>query len=384
MRSAVTGSPLKPLRVGIDAHAIGTRLGGNESYIMSVIEGLKEHPQHAYFVYVTDDEAGSRVRLVSPAAHVRSIGGRSRMRRLGWALTRACRADRVDVLHVQYVAPIVSPPIVAMIHDLSYYHHPEWFSTREALRLRMTVPWTARRSARILTGSEYCRRDIMSTYGVPPEKISVSYHRVRSIFIPRETEVGSILDRLKVRQPYILAVGNLQPRKNLLRLIQAWQQLRRRHSDFAAQLVIVGRKAWMYEDILAGAAEEARRGNLVLTDYIPEADLPALYSGAMAFVYPSLFEGFGLPPLEAMACGAPVVVSRVTSLPEVCGEAALYIDHPEEVEAVAAKIMEMCASPELRRTCRQKGLAQAEKFRCSNLMEATVRAYESAAGAGGR
>lgn len=369
----------RPLRIGIDAHAVGSNLGGNESYITAVIEGLKDFPQHEYFIYVTDERVAERVRAFCRTAHIRAIHTHHPLVRLGWRLTQACRADRVDALHVQYVAPIVAPPIVAMVHDLSYHHHPEWFSKAEGLRFRLTVPWTARRAARVLTGSEYCRRDIVSTFRLPEEKVSVSYARIRSIFTERpQTEVVAVLEKLSVRRPYILAVGNLQPRKNLPRLIDAWQRLRTRHVDFTPQLVIVGRKAWMFDDILGSARGGAHAGDIVLTDYLPESELAALYSGASLFVYPSLFEGFGLPPIEAMACGAPVIVSNTTSLPEICGEAALYID-PKNVEQLAARILELYGDPHLQRSYREKGLQQARKFRQNNLIEVTVRAYEEAA-----
>ena len=369
----------RPLRIGIDAHAVGSNLGGNESYITAVIEGLNDYPQHEYFIYVTDEPVAERVRAFCPAAHIRALHTRHSLVRLGWRLTQACRADRVDALHVQYVAPIVGPPIVAMIHDLSYHHHPEWFSKAEGLRFRLTVPWTARRAARVLTGSEYCRRDILSTFRLPEEKVSVSYHRIRSIFAERSrAEVAGVLERLGVRQPYLLAVGNLQPRKNIPRLIDAWQRLRARHADFTPQLVIVGRKAWMFDDILGSARAGAHAGDIVFTDYLPEHELVALYSGAGVFIYPSLFEGFGLPPVEAMACGAPVIVSNTTSLPEVCGEAALYVE-PTNVEQLAARILELHRDPDLQRCYREKGLRQAQKFRHSNLIEVTVRAYEEAA-----
>ena len=231
----------------------------------------------------------------------------------------------------------------------------------------------------MLTGSEYCRRDILSTFRLPEEKVSVSYHRIRSIFAERSrAEVAGVLERLGVRQPYLLAVGNLQPRKNIPRLIDAWQRLRARHADFTPQLVIVGRKAWMFDDILGSARAGAHAGDIVFTDYLPEHELVALYSGAGVFVYPSLFEGFGLPPVEAMACGAPVIVSNTTSLPEVCGEAALYVE-PTNVEQLAARILELHGDPDLQRCYREKGLRQAQKFRHSNLIEVTVRAYEEAA-----
>jgi hypothetical protein len=156
----------RPLRIGIDAHAIGSRLGGNETYILDVLASLEAHPEHKYFVYATDAAAADRVRQVCPsAAGIRTIGHRNPLVRLGYRLSALCRTDAVDVLHVQYVAPIVSPPIVQSIHDLSFEHHPEWYSRSEAKRLQLTVRWTARRAKQILTISDYSRRDIIETLG---------------------------------------------------------------------------------------------------------------------------------------------------------------------------------------------------------------------------
>ncbi|MGH9418979.1 MAG: glycosyltransferase family 4 protein, partial [Thermoanaerobaculia bacterium] len=272
----------RPLRIGIDAHAIGSRLGGNETYILDVLASLRDHPEHTYYVYVSDTAAAKRAREALPSVCViRNIGHTNPLIRLGYRLTRFSRADQVDVLHVQYVSPLVAPKIVVSIHDLSFIHHPEWYSRVEAERLRRTVRWTAKRARQILTISDYSRRDIIANLGAPPNKVTFSHLGLRPIFNPRPAEeIEPALKRFGVEGPYILTLGNLQPRKNVARLIEAWTNLRRSAPDFSPKLVIVGRKAWIFEPIFAAAKDSEFAKDVIFTEYVPEHDLPALMSGA--------------------------------------------------------------------------------------------------------
>ncbi|MEP6905434.1 MAG: glycosyltransferase family 1 protein [Gemmatimonadales bacterium] len=368
------------LRIGIDAHAIGSRLGGNETYILDVLASLEDQPYHRYFVYVTDDTAAARAREALPSVSgIRLIGSANPFVRLGYRLSALCRQDRVDVLHVQYVAPLLAPRVVVSIHDLSFVHHPEWYGRVERTRFRMTVRRTAYRARKILTISDYSRRDIIDTFGVAEQKVRFSYLRLRPIFTPRPpAEVAPLLARLGIRLPYVLALGNLQPRKNIGRLIQAWTRLRREATDFTPQLVIVGRKAWAFDDIVVAARKSQYASDVIFTDYMADTELPVLLSGAQVFAYPSLFEGFGYPPIEAMACGAPVLTSNVTALPEICGGAAVYVD-PQSVDDIAEKLLALYRDGGLRAQLRELGLRQAEKYRRVDLSGVTVGAYEEAA-----
>lgn len=370
----------RSLRIGIDAHAIGSRLGGNETYVLDVLASLENHPNHRYFIYVTDEAAAVRAREVCPTASgIRLIGTSNPFVRLGYRLAALCRTDRVDVLHVQYVAPLRAPRVVVSIHDLSFMHHPEWYGRVERTRFRLTVRRTAIQARRILTISDYSRRDIIKTFGVPEQKVSFSHLRLRPMFTPRPPEeVQSLLGRLGIRPPYVLALGNLQPRKNLERLIQAWTRLRQDATDFTPRLVIVGRKAWIFNKIFAAVRQSPFADDVVFTDYVADSDLPALLSGAQVFAYPSLFEGFGYPPIEAMACGAPVLTSNVTSLPEVCGNAAVYVE-PESVDDIAEKLLALYRNETLRNQLHELGLRQAARYRQVDLGGVTVRAYEEAA-----
>jgi len=285
----------------------------------------------------------------------------------------------VDVLHTQYVAPIFSPPIVVMIHDLSFRHHPEWFTRGEKMRFEMTVPWTARRARRILTVSEFSRADIIRSLAVPAGRVVVTYNRIPARFAPQPAEhVAQTLERLGIKRPYVLALGNLQPRKNLPLLIRAWQDLRTAEKDFTPRLVLVGKKAWIYEDILAAAGNSGFADEITLTGYVADEELPSLYSGAEFCVYPSLFEGFGLPPIEAMACGTAVITSNTTALPEVCGEAAEYFN-PRSAEELKAAMLRLHRDATLRGTRAAAGLKRAEVFKQTDPGAATVAAYEAAA-----
>ena len=369
----------RPLRIGIDAHAIGSRLGGNETYIRGLIEALAGHPRHQYIVFVTDAEAAAVVHRLCPAALTRTMGHRNALVRLGFSLTRLCIRDRVDVLHTQYVAPPVSPPIVVMIHDLSFRHHPEWYTRREKLRFELTVPWTARRAKRVLTDSEFSRQDIISSLRLPEKKVVVTYVPLGRLFAPQPADrVSDALDRLGIRRPYILALGNLQPRKNLPLLIQAWQELRASAPDFTPRLVIVGKKAWLFDRVLEATQSSGYAQDITLTGYVADEDLPSLYSGAAFCVYPSLFEGFGLPPLEAMACGTPVITSNATSLPEICGDAPLYFD-PSSAEDLKRAMLRLHRDPELCAERVKAGLKRAAIFHAADPAAPTVEAYEQAA-----
>ncbi len=370
----------RPLRIGIDAHAIGSRLGGNETYILDVLSALESHREHEYFVYATDAKAASRARAAMPSAKsIGLIGHANPILRLGFRLSALCAKDKIDVLHVQYVAPPVSPKIVQSIHDLSFEHHPEWYARVEGARLRSTVRWTARRAKRILTISEYSRTDIIETLGVSESRVSFSHLRLRPIFTPRSRdEIAPLLSRFGISGSYVLALGNLQPRKNLQRLIRAWTDLRRTAESFAPKLVIVGRKAWDFDPVFAAAKQSEFANDVIFTDYVAAEELPGLLSGATIFAYPSLFEGFGYPPLEAMGCGAPVLTSNVTSLPEICGDAAVYAD-PENTDDIAEKLLHLYRDDARRSELTNLGLKRADEYRNVDLAGVLVRAYEGAA-----
>jgi glycosyltransferase involved in cell wall biosynthesis len=247
------------------------------------------------------------------------------------------------------------------------------------MQLRLTVRRTARRAAHIITVSEFSRRDLVETYRIAPEHITVTPEAAPRSFQPADiAEIERVRALYKIEGDYILAVGSIQPRKNLARLLAAYSDLlRARTHAKLPRLVLVGKRAWLYEETLRSVGELGLEESVTFTGYVPERDLPPLYSGALCFVYPSYFEGFGLPPLEAMKCGAPVITGNRTSLPEVVGTAGLMVD-PFDKDALAEAMRRVIDDPQLRQTLRERGLIQARSFDWRETARLTLQAYERA------
>ena len=281
--------------------------------------------------------------------------------------------DASDLFHgADVVTPRLRQPIVITIHDLTTLIFPHHHSQLNRLYLRWALPVMARRADAIIADSHATKRDIVALLSAAPEKVTVVHLGVDTArFAPQApAAVESVLASLGVRAPYVLAVGTLEPRKNLVTLLQAYATL----PQSAPQLVLVGGKGWGDDRLALAIREMGLADRVRLTGYVADELLPALYSGAEAFVYPSLYEGFGLPVLEAMACGAPVITSNVSSLPEVVGTAALLVD-PHDVRQLAGALEMLLESPARRRDLRAEGLARTQMFTWANCAQATVEVY---------
>jgi glycosyltransferase involved in cell wall biosynthesis len=377
------------MHIAIDAHAVGTGLAGNETYIANLIEALAEvDTTNRYTLYVTKREALERFHNRWPNFNARLTLPHTPLVRIPVTLVAELRRRPVDLLHVQYTAPPFAPcPVIPTIHDLAFEHIPETFKRRSWMQLRLTVRRTVRRSAHIITVSEFSRRDLIETYRIAPEHITVTPEAAPRSFTPSEAkEVERVRARYKIEGDYILAVGSIQPRKNLARLLAAYADLlHARPQVKLPRLVLVGKRAWLYAETLRSVNDLGLESNVTFTGYVPERDLPPLYSGALCFVYPSYFEGFGLPPLEAMKCGAPVITGNRTSLPEVIGRAGLMVD-PFDKDAIAEAMRRIIEDSVLRQTLRERGFEQANSFDWRETARLTLQAYEraveSAAGRG--
>jgi len=368
------------LRIAIDAHSVGAKLAGNESYATNLIEALAQIDSiNDYTLYVTTAQASERFSNRWPNFKVRTTLPHTPLIRIPLTLSAELRKNPVDVLHVQFTAPPFAPcPVVVSIHDLSFEHLPNTFNRRSRTQLRLTVRRSARRAARILALSEHARRDIMETYGIEGARIQAVPLAAPDHFGPisDERELQRVRHTYGIDAEYILSVGSIQPRKNLARLIKAYASWREMHrGGRVPKLVLVGKCAWLYDETLQALQESGIQDSVVLTGYVPETDLPALYSGALCFVYPSYFEGFGLPPLEAMKCGTPVIVGNRTSLPEVVGDAGISID-PFDVDGLALAIERVIADRELREQLRTKGLDRARLFSWQETARRTLDVYK--------
>lgn len=268
--------------------------------------------------------------------------------------------------------PLAVAKQVVTIHDCAFYDQPEGFSRKFAAWYHWLVPRLARRIRRIITVSKFSRDRLLEYCGVAPEKVVVIPHGVNGRFRPsRPDEIASVRAQLGLPERYVLHVGCLAPRKNLRRLLDAWNTISRTHSD--TSLVLVGASHRVVRDV--GLADLPP--SVVLTGYVADEHLPALYGGADVFAFPSLYEGFGLPVLEAMACGTAVLTSNVTSLPEVAGDAALLVD-PYSVESIAAGLHELLANTALRYSLAKQGQIRAGAFTWERAAEATWQVLHEA------
>lgn len=259
------------------------------------------------------------------------------------------------------------------IHDISVIEHPEWFSKNYARFYKFLQPIAIRDATRIITVSQYSSSRLQECLNVPASKIDLSLNAADEIFTshPNSKDIDVIL-KYKLPAKYLLAVGSLEPRKNLIRLIEAYQSIRSEIPDVS--LVLVGEARSIYGDSNLNPSIYA---NVIFTGYVPSEHLPALYRGAVAFAYPSIYEGFGIPPLEAMACGLPVLTSNTTSLPEVVGDAALLVN-PESVKEIANGLLRLVCDDELREELKLKGLERAKLFSWKNTTQAVLNALGKA------
>lgn len=371
------------LRIAIDAHSVGTKLAGNETYALNLIEALAAiDPLNSYTLFVTKPEAVERFINRWPNFKVVRTLPHTPLVRIPLILSAELRRNPVDVLHVQFTAPPLSPcPVVVSIHDLSFEHLPETFKRRSRMQLRLTVRQSARKAAQVLALSEFVRKDIIETYRIPPERVTTIPIAAPSQFRPvlNEKDLQRVRHNYGIRGDYILSVGSIQPRKNLRRLIQSYSRLREALPGVKLPtLVLVGKRAWLFGDTLRAIEQSSVGDQILLTDYVPETDLPALYSGALCFIYPSYFEGFGLPPLEAMQCGTPVIVGDRTSLPEVVADAGLQVN-PFDENAITAALVRVLDNPDLRHDLSVKGLQRAAKFSWLETAKRTLKVYEQVA-----
>jgi len=366
------------LHIGIDAHAIGLAQGGNERYARGLLAGLAEiRPEGMRFTVFLTGKA--RQDAVSGARQfsIRSVP-RNPAVRLVLSLPRSAVRERLDLLHTQYhLPPALACPAVVTVHDIAFIRYPDCFPAAERLKMRLSVRRSLRKAAKVITVSEFSRREIVWWCPEVEGKVAVIPNGVDSVFRPAAPPASDKeLASLGVRRPFILSVGNLQPRKNLCRLLSAYLEVRRR--GWQCGLAIVGRKLWLCDEFFADLRNSPYASDIVLTGYLPDASLAVLYGAAECFVYPSLYEGFGLPVAEAMACGCPVVTSCRSSLPEVAGDAALLVN-PESVKEIADAIGAVLSRSELRRCLAEKGPVRARLFSWRSAALRTAEVYAQAA-----
>jgi alpha-1,3-rhamnosyl/mannosyltransferase len=340
----------------INASEIGRQRGGNETYLAGLIEGLAELDLSTRVSLLTCDWA-KPLDLPSTFQQV-NLGPYRRLPFLLWQQTSALRRLEADWYLSTFFLPFTSPCREAvLIHDLSFRAHPEYFPFVVAAYMRLLTGLAIRRADRVVALSEFTLRELAHYHPRSVDKAVRVYPGLSPVFHPQPgPDEQERLQSYGLNPGYILAMGNIHPRKNLSRLLDAYLHLRE-HRSSVPEMVWVGAPRWGSHESL----RRARSAGVMLTGFVAQEDLPALYRGARMLVYPSLYEGFGLPPAEAMACATPVITSNTTSLPEVVGEAALTVD-PMDARAIAAAIAGLLDDPALRKELSEAGIERSQRY----------------------
>ena len=306
--------------------------------------------------------------------------------RLGVLACQLLRAPYVErklatggIYHAtEHLLPWMARPSVMTVHDLIFERFPQHHTLANRAFLRVAMPLFVRRADAIIAVSRHTKRDILDLYGTPPQKVVVVGEGIEDHFRPaEEEEIQRVQDQYAIRRPYLLMVGTLEPRKNHALAFEALARLKA--AGWPHCLVVAGGRGWLFDTVKSEVELLGLADDVIFTGRVPEEDLPPLYSGADCFLMPSLYEGFGIPVLEAMACGAPVVCSTASSLPEVAGDAALYIESLA-ADALAAQVREVLSKPETARQMRDEGLRQATRFCWRTAALETAEVYKAVVG----
>jgi glycosyltransferase involved in cell wall biosynthesis len=370
------------MRVGIDATAVPLQRTGAGNYIVNLIRALGQ--VDGSNEYVVFGKAAHEEELSSNGSNIKFVRREfpGRGARLTWeqvGLPRQVRAHRLDVLHSpHYTMPLRrAARSVVTFCDMTFVLHPDVHQMVKRVFFPAMMRLSARRADRLIAISESTRDDLVRIWGVDRAKISAIPLATDAEFRPRSPEeIAEACGRYGIRPgAYILYVGMLEPRKNVDRLVEAFGLVASQLSG--VDLVIAGRRGWMYDQIFARVEGLGLQDRVRFTGYVLSEDLPALYGAARLFAYPSRYEGFGLPVLEAMSCGAPVVTTNVSSMPEVAGDAAILVA-PDDVAGLAAALLRVSADDALRADLACRGLARAKAFSWERCARETIAVYEAA------
>ncbi len=367
------------MRIGIDYTPAITLGAGIGRYTRGLVQALADlDHDNEYVLFAASKAQSPKPKAQFANFHYRSVPISPRLMAILWHRLRIplpveAFIGPVDVFHSP---DFVLPPQrrgarILTVHDLSFMRYPEGATPNLRRYLNAVVPRSVKRADLVLADSESTKRDLAELLSVPPEKVRVVYAGVEPRFRPifDDDLLRRVARRYDLDPPFILTVGTLEPRKNLQRLFAAYALLRQR-MRFAPRLVVVGATGWLTGGIFAALEESGIQEHVHFPGYVADEDLPAVYNLACLFVFPSLYEGFGIPPLEALACGVPVACSHASSLPEVVGF------DPTDVEAITGAMLRILTEDELRADLIERGCQQAERFTWTAAARELLRAYQ--------
>lgn len=376
------------MKIGFSGKIFAAKLSGNGYYLYRLLQSLLHIDEgHQYTVFLPGDvslygelQGDQRLSVIKSSPILNRRGLRAGFE----ALYVPYKFGRLglDVLHMPTDGGGVLAPggvLTVSLMGIAARHFPQIHPTHIRVFQRWSMAASARAARLIFTISESSKRDLVEMFGVPPDRIKVTYLGVDSDFYPRDRE-GRFADQIRTKyglpQRYILYLGNLEPRKNITSLIKAYVIIQSRDD---VDLVIAGKKAWMFDEVFRAAKESGCEDRIYFTDYVDGPDLPWIYSMAEAFVFPSLFEGFGLPNLEAMACGTPVISSNISSIPEVVGDAGILVN-PLDVDQIADAVSVVLSDRVLSERLRNAGVERARSFTWMRTAQQTLDGYRLAYG----
>ncbi|MHB9032540.1 MAG: glycosyltransferase family 4 protein [Anaerolineae bacterium] len=375
-------TPSERPRVGLNAmlysRSLTFRSAGVSHYVAGLLDSLPQaDPDTDYYAFVAEPESHlDGWRVVHPV-----FMKDNPWRRIAWEQlfqTSALRRLKIDLLHAPvYVGPLrASCPVVVTIHDLSHFIYPELFKPAQRAYLQVMTRYTAQRAAAVICDSENTRRDVLRILHIPEQ-------RVHTVLIAAGSEMQplppAVITRFRqerqLPERFILSVSTLEPRKNILKLIDAYALIVKSNAATPA-LYIGGGKGWYYQAIESRVEKLGLSNRIHFAGFIPQAELPLWYNAAEIFIYPSIYEGFGLPPLEAMACGTPVITSNRSSLPEVMGDGGVMVDSTVS-ENLAAEMQNLLENPDRRANQVSRGLQRAKLFTWANTARQTAAIYHA-------
>ncbi|MEX2227527.1 MAG: glycosyltransferase family 1 protein [Dehalococcoidia bacterium] len=375
------------MRIAIDATSIPAKPAGAGVYAIELVRAMMRRDRRDGYALFTcgsmfDEEAAGRKNW-----RIERVGAGSREARLAWEQVRLpgrVSALGIDVLHsTHHTLPLrpMRAKRAVTVHDVTFFRMPERYPAARRLYMQTTTRASVKVADAVVVPSQTVRADVIAALGVDARKLHVVYEAAAEICAPVQREAAlAVAKRYGLEPPFVLSVGSLEPGKNRTRLIRAMRELRDDGVD--ARLAIVGQKAWRYEADFRLIEDIGMTDRIRYLGYVPEADLPALHSAATAFVFPSLYEGFGLPVLEAMACGAPVLTSNVSATAEIAGDAALLVD-PLSQDDIREGLRRLLTDAHLRTELGQRGRERAAEFSWRRAADETHAVYERVLGGDG-
>jgi len=347
--------------IGIDGNEanVESKVGISEFAYRLLSEFYRKKNKDLQFEVYLKEKPNSEMPREENFWKYKIVGPKPFWTQIGLPLALFSHRQKPDIFFTPtHYAPRFSPiPTVVSVMDLSFLQFPQLFKSSDLQKLKNWTAYSVKKATKIITISQSSKDDIINEYKVAKDKVKVVYLGIKEE--EKANNMTQILEKHNIKTPYVLFVGTLQPRKNIAGLVQAFAKVVKKNPSLT--LVIIGKKGWLYDEILSAPEKFGVGKNVVFLDFVKDEELPTFYKNAVCFVLPSLYEGFGLPVLEAMKYGCPVITSNISSLPEAGGDAAVYVN-PDSIEDIAEKIEKVVNDKALQESMRKKGLSQVKKF----------------------